>query len=134
MSLSNAFAALRKNGFYARQNFLCCSGCALSAIADNRKPKHTSFAYFHKQDADDLKRHGYTYIGFGSFADTPENNRLAGEQARTIFESHGCPVEWDGSPSKRMVVWESEDVRRAYALRRLGAVPPKGKTLAEVFG
>ena len=33
-NLTKAFAELRKNGYFAKQNFLCCQSCGWAALSD----------------------------------------------------------------------------------------------------
>ena len=66
-----AFAELRKKGYIARMNIMCCGSCMsaeLSYMANEKGKK--GYLGWHKQDNDDAK-YGYIYIGFGLVKDGP---------------------------------------------------------------
>ena len=54
-----AFRKLRKEGFFARMSYLCCSSCATAemGIFHGLTPE-SNFAYFHKQDAEAFNKDG----------------------------------------------------------------------------
>ncbi len=53
--LTNAFKELRKEGYFAKQNFLCCQSCGWAAMSDKESEKAV---FYHQQDNDDLKESG----------------------------------------------------------------------------
>jgi hypothetical protein len=102
--ISAAFKALRKLGYVARQNFMCCGSCAGAAIAEDveRKggnPDTAKSVYYHQQCNDafrsgrycdgDLTRdlHGVLYLHW------------QGDAAEIIaaLRAQGLKVEHDGS-------------------------------------
>jgi hypothetical protein len=53
MSLTKAFNALRKNGYFARQNFMCCQTCEWAAVPEKNESK---VVFYHSQDNDNKKQ------------------------------------------------------------------------------
>src|SRR5260221_13585847 len=70
--LTQAFKLLRKQGFIALQNHMCCGGCAGNAIA-NRVETYTpeklakvkGAVFYHAQDAEVLTYKNQVYLAFG---------------------------------------------------------------------
>lgn len=100
-ALTSAFRALRKQGYVCRQNFLCCGGCASSALDDVFTKRGVPVdsplrkaVYYHSQDAADLREEGWTYLGW------------AGDGAVIVaaLEGAGLRVKWDGRPETRILV------------------------------
>ena len=93
--LNTAFRALRKQGYFARQNFWCCTSCGLYAVPED---KAETFVFYHRQDADRLAETGATYLAW------------AGDPAviRSAFECAGMTVEHDGSEAKKFLVKHKE--------------------------
>jgi hypothetical protein len=116
--MTAAFEDLRKQGIFARQNFMCCMGCASSNIGEMAKKanaknpgRYIGAAYYHQQDSDDFKEQGRCHIGYGYVPGGPLSglpDDLAtltiGNAVRSTMERHGFSVEWDGSPNKRILV------------------------------
>ena len=50
--IDDAFAALRAQGFFAKANHTFCLSDGVAEIPRN---KESRFAFYHEQDADDLK-------------------------------------------------------------------------------
>jgi len=89
--VTEAFKALRKEGYFARQNFQCCQSCGWYAIPEGREEKAV---FYHKQDAERFRETGECAIAW------------SGDGARIceVFRSHGLKVEWDGSASRRIFI------------------------------
>lgn len=88
--ISQAFRALRKKGYFAKQNFWCCQSCAWADV-----PKGSDkVVFYHAQDLQDLRKTGDVYIAWSG----------DGNQIREEFERVGCTVQWDGSQEKRMKI------------------------------
>lgn len=75
--LVKAFADLRRQGLIARANFMCCQGCAGSAIADevSKMPKEKATkvrgcVYWHHQDEDNIREAGNVYLAYGDLDTT----------------------------------------------------------------
>ncbi len=138
--ITTGFAALRKLGYLARQNHLCCSSCAATAIAgyvqempDSAKAKLKGAVYYHQQDGDVLKhtqmrplhlRYGQVHV----YADdrTVQKYGLAevviGEAVVHTLRAHGLRVHWDGDPNQTITVTglSNEVLDAAAATVRLG--------------
>ena len=118
--LNAAFKALRKEGFLAHQNFLCCSSCAgtqLANTAEKLKDKGTEIkgiVFYHRQDAEVLRetgrgilryrRGGNLMIRFGN-VDTTKHGELGlpttevGAIVCKAFADQGLEFQWNGSES-----------------------------------
>ena len=125
--ISTAFAALRKQGFIAKASFMCCGGCAGSAIADlteelvDAGKSPLGAVYFTKQcrsDAMDALERVYTQsdikkvqllIGYGTI-DTSKHGVIGlpavdvGAALVAALREAGLEVDWDGDPDKKIGV------------------------------
>ena len=105
--INAAFATLRKQGFIARQHFLCCGTCAGAALATQvgkmpaaKRAKVKGAVFTTRQD-----RGARTlFIKYGRIE--PENCAAVGlptvaigEALATALKAQGLAVEWDGSPN-----------------------------------
>jgi hypothetical protein len=99
--LAAAFRELRKNGWWARMNYMCCQSCA-TAMTDDDKP----YIGFHNQDNDGIEWYGYTYLFHGPPEGTGmrEEAQALSNEAVTVLKSHGLSVEWDGDMGSRIKV------------------------------
>lgn len=88
-NLNNAFKALRKAGYTAKQNFMCCQGCAWSAMSDKEAEKAV---FYHRQDSADLKESGTCYLAWSG----------DGKEIVKILEENGVKVDWEGDKNKRI--------------------------------
>lgn len=128
MTIATAFAELRrKHKLIARQNFMCCQGCGLSKISEeiDEKPaakRPLGAVFFHKQDAKRWDEDGRTWLTFSGVEDGPVTTGEIGEIVVAVLAAHGCPVEWNGSPDERLLVWRDENTRRERAAKLLGRV------------
>jgi len=91
MSLTKAFNALRKKGYFARQNFLCCQSCGWAAVPEEKADK---VVFFHNQDNADKKR------------GRPFNLAWAGDgqEICQILSENGVETEWNGDEHVRIKV------------------------------
>ena len=96
-NLTKAFAELRKKGYFARQNFMCCQSCGWAAMTDEQAK---NAVFYHNQDYRYLKYGDDLYLawsGDGHFI------------ARTL-EGFGMKVKWDGDSSDKIMVYASSIV------------------------
>lgn len=96
-NLTKAFAELRKKGYFAKQNFMCCQSCGWAALTDEQAK---NAVFYHNQDYRDLKYGDDLYLawsGDGYFI------------ARTL-ESFGMKVKWEGDSHDRIMVYSSSIV------------------------
>lgn len=119
--LNRAFKGFRKRGLMARQNFMCCSGCAgcamaddASKMADQGRKKPLGAVFYHKQDTDRLKWGSDLYLSFGQLETSGKHGKigLPTEEVGKIVVDEcrkaGLRVEWDGSASTRIVIQPGE--------------------------
>lgn len=96
-ALNVMFRALRKRGFIALQNHLCCGSCACADISDRvRKaggdPETANYVFYHRQNTERMwNRYGEfqgVYLSWG------------GDAAAIVEEARraGFAVEHDGTP------------------------------------
>lgn len=90
-NLTQAFKEIRKKGYFARQNFLCCQSCAWAAVPDGKDEK---VVFYHNQDADGI-RYGEVYLAWSG----------NGAEIVEVFSKY-FNVIWDGSTSTRILVKE----------------------------
>ena len=108
--LNDMFKALRKQGYIARQNFMCCGGCASAALSDKLdeakakgKPK-LGAVYYHHQDAEPDRMAKGVHLGFGVGDDsTNEQDEAMGIRIIAAAYEQGLAVQWNGKASTR--VW-----------------------------
>jgi len=89
--LTAVFKELRKLGYFARQNFMCCQGCGWSAVPEGKEQK---VVFYHAQDKSHLRDTNNLYIAWAG----------DGEEIRRTFETAGYEVEWDGSSHQRILI------------------------------
>ena len=87
--LTKAFKELRKQGYFARQNFWCCQSCAWADMTDEQADKAV---FYHAQDNDNLKENGSCHLAWSG----------DGKLIVDILEKNGIEVDWDGSDNKRI--------------------------------
>jgi hypothetical protein len=115
--LTAAFEALDAAGVVAREDFTCCSGCAISEIDDERDERDdesddepsAGFVYYHEQDTDRAAASGLLYLGFGAFSregepkpEHDERNRVVGMRVVEALSTQGLTADWDGDPGQRI--------------------------------
>jgi hypothetical protein len=99
--INRLFAALRKQGMLARQNFSCCSGCAVDEITGLPGYKDaTGVVYYHQQDAEVWSgRSGKTLmLRFGVSQEDAADAAIAavGHEVVKVATSLGLPTTWNG--------------------------------------
>ena len=99
-AIKKAFAVLRKNGFIARMNFMCCSNCAsyeLSTMAEKKGIE--KIVFWHRQEEDYFQRTGKVALQYGKPNDgDDEITKKIGQEIVDVLKSVGVDVEWSGSP------------------------------------
>lgn len=91
-NLNKAFKALRKAGYFAKQNFTCCQSCAWAEVPDEQSEKAV---FYHRQDADDLKESGSCHLAWAG----------DGKEIVKILEENGVKTEWEGTDNKRIKIF-----------------------------
>jgi hypothetical protein len=90
-NLTKAFKALRKKGYFARQNFWCCQSCAWSAMTDEQANKTV---FYHRQDADDLRDSGTCHLAWSG----------NGQEIVDVLKENGVEVDWNGGDGTRIKI------------------------------
>lgn len=89
-----AFRSLRKKGYFAKQNFMCCQSCGFAAVPEGIE----KVVFYHNQDKQRASKNGHVYMSWAG-----DGNEIVAE-----LKAAGAVVEWDGSESTRILVktWE----------------------------
>jgi hypothetical protein len=109
--IKTAFANLRKQGYIARRSFMCCSGCAGCAIANQveampeaKRAKVRGAVFFTKQDAESFNDHrrGNLMIRYGrvktQVGDFGDDTADVGKALCSALAAAGVAFDWDGDP------------------------------------
>lgn len=94
--IAASFKQLRKEGFFARMNFLCCQSCAWAGIPEGQS---TNVVFYHKQSARALDKYGRL--------DQHGMHLYHGGNSARIYEvlrENGLNVEWNGKPDAAILV------------------------------
>jgi len=108
--VARAFEQLRVAGFIARERFLCCAGCALSALTAELKKMPTKerakvrgVVFYHEQDDEAWQRNGRRinlYVRFTE-AETDDTKQTdaawlaVGYEVFMALKDAGLRVVWD---------------------------------------
>lgn len=90
--LRKMFATLRKAGFTARMNFMCCQSCAWAEIG-NIEPQPEDVVFYHNQDNANIPD-GYVYLAWSG---------NMGEIYKAISNA-GLYTDHDGNEDRRIRV------------------------------
>ena len=107
--LDQAFKALRKLGYVAKQNYLCCSSCAGAQIAHDirnmslaDRAKVKGCVFYHKQGGDSMRDYGRFMLHFGPVkVDNETIGSMAwacGIDACRALGDAGLKFEWNQKP------------------------------------
>lgn len=113
--VANAFAALRKQGFIARRNHMCCGGCSGAAIVADvekmpaeKRVKIAGAVHYNRQSGAHFADGGDLYVSFSPVKiDDVEYGRPQVEIGRALVDAlrtAGAPVEWTGNPLDCVIV------------------------------
>lgn len=101
--ITKAFRVLRKQRFFARQNWSCCQGCGCSELPEGTM----KYVFYHAQDAEGLKKYNETHLTWGSNETLTEKQyKLLGMEIVTALRNAGLKTEWNGKQSQRILVKE----------------------------
>lgn len=95
--VNKAFRALRREGFIAKQSFMCCSSCACSSPELNETP--APYVFYHSQDAE------YFTTGRGEklmirFGQKKGDGRAVARKIIAALKAAGVPVSWNGKADR----------------------------------
>ena len=88
--ISAAFRELRKDGYLARMNFMCCSTCGWAALEE----ASNKVVFFHNQDNDRLKETGKTFLSWSG----------NGKKLVKVLKKHKLKPIWDGENTTRISI------------------------------
>lgn len=110
------FKDLRKLGFVAKANYLCCSSCAGYAIAEEvgkmteeEAAELKGCVYWHQQDEESIKNVGLLDLRYGQI-DTHQHGKVGleteavGKILKLALEAKGLEVVWGGRPNTVITV------------------------------
>lgn len=123
--LGIVFEQMRKRGYLARMNFMCCGGCAGGALAtkaeelkDKGKPV-SGVMFWHRQDEEHYQESGRMFLRYG-VADTTKHGPIGKdtvEVGRELVElitkvaaehhTKSVTVAWDGDGSSCIEVLDA---------------------------
>jgi hypothetical protein len=89
-----AFEALRKLGYFEKQNYMCCQSCGWASISEEQEEKAV---FYHEQDTE--------HLGYGSVCLAWSGN--GSEIVKTLKENieySFVKIIWDGSDSTRIEI------------------------------
>jgi hypothetical protein len=90
-NLTEGFKKLRKNGYFAKQNFWCCQTCGWSVVPEGRESK---VVFYHNQD-NESKRNGEPFHLCWSGD---------GHEIQRLLKECGVETEWNGKEETRIKV------------------------------
>jgi len=110
-AITKAFKQLRKEGFAARENYMCCQGCGLAAIQE-KYPKAIAYVFWHQQDNDDAMEGRNFHLAFGHKVKGTDDRWVENETLSTLIghhivatlKAHGVETIWDGTNRTRIEV------------------------------
>lgn len=88
--IAAAFKSLEKRGYFARAAWQCCQSCGCAALPEGTE----NYVFYHRQDVDCLRETGGCYLAWGG----------DGQAIADAMRAEGLVVEWDGSPTTRILV------------------------------
>jgi hypothetical protein len=126
--LIDAFRILDAARIVAREDFACCQSCGSAEIGgevlDEDEPR--GYVFYHGQDADHAATGGGLWLSYGSF-EQPDPTAV-GEEIAEVLRAQGLPVEWDGSPARRIHVPLTWARRRHGRMAAFAAADPAEPT------
>lgn len=112
-----AFAQLRKEGYLAEANYLCCQTCAGYALTEKAvKLKKKAIGmdiqgcvFWHGQDEENFWEEGVLFLAFGQL-NSDQHGKIGlptitvGKHVVKVLKQHGLKVAWDGKLRTRIKV------------------------------
>lgn len=92
------FRELRKLGFVARQNYMCCQTCGWAAVENDYgiKDDVSNVVFYHNQDNDSFDKKG-NLIEVIHLAWQGDGNKI-----KETAEKFGYTVDWNGTENQRI--------------------------------
>lgn len=114
------FEELKEEGFLVGENFLCCQTCAgyefatqASKLADEGV-QVKGCVYWHQQDEENFVESGNLMLAYGDL-DTDKHGTIGlptkevGDHLAKKLEKAGLEIDWDGDPSKRILITDLKE-------------------------
>ena len=102
--INELFKLLRKNGIVARQNFMCCQGCAGAALTD-KYGDNKKVVYYTSQDNATLKKYGELYLAYGLTNCTIDGaEQELGNLIVNLAKDLSLNVDWSGDINERILI------------------------------
>lgn len=89
--LNKLFDALEAEGYFARQDFMCCQSCACYEIPEDKGSK---YVFYHQQDTENAIESNSLHLAWAG----------NGKEIVRLAEEAGLIVEWEGTEAKRIGV------------------------------
>jgi hypothetical protein len=119
--LNEAFKLMRKQGMLARQNFMCCGNCGITALgqlSDENPGKWDGMVFYHRQNTKFMREGDDLTLNY-STTGLPDDDvtSAVGRKVTAILDQVGLKWEWDGNAASCIEVligsYEPETVRLA---------------------
>lgn len=111
---NEVFKALRKKGFIARQNYMCCQSCGWSSIEIEYDINDDSnVVFYHAQDYEAFNNGNLEYMIHLAWNGD-------GETIKKTFEEFGFNVVWNGSEHQRIGILPRKDVYEIKYINHFG--------------
>lgn len=89
------FRNLRKNGYLARQNFMCCQGCGWAKLEEDYGEERTKKAvFYHRQDKEELDNGEPFFVCWVG----------DGHEIVKVLNDSGVTTDWDGDEGRRILL------------------------------
>jgi len=100
--IATAFRSLRKKGFIAKINFMCCMNCGSTSLFSDlvSSEKYSSYVFWHNQDEKKFQETGQVYLAYGGL----DYNEEIGKEIKSALEEQELKVIWNGLPYQRILV------------------------------
>ena len=101
--LTDAFRILRTRSLIARQNFMCCSGCASAELASQCAKDETKVGavFYHRQEGERLRDGAeLVHVSYGHVLGGGENDAKIGAVVAATMVKVGLEARWDGNPER----------------------------------
>lgn len=91
-NINKAFRALRKVGYFAKQDHTCCQTCGWVEVPDEFAEKAV---FYHHQDTENLHDHGNCFVAWSG----------DGEEIRRILNENKVRTDWNGKTNSRIRIY-----------------------------
>lgn len=89
-NLNKAFRELRKQGFFAMQNFECCNTCGWASVPETAE----NVVFYHQQNAERLKYSGIAHLSWSGDA----------QKIISTLVANDIQTKWDGSKDTKIEI------------------------------